>query len=330
MYFGESVAWYFCWLGFYTRWLVAPSVVGVLVTFYANWYSDGTAASPVSIYYAAFLCIWATLFLEFWKRNSAKIAVEWDVLDYEKDAVQRPQFRGTVTVSPVTGAACRTHNKLLYRAKRYLLSPFVMLVMLTVAGVLMLMCFALEDYIRVYHPDNFWLPFIPIGLICIEIVGMNYLYSLVATFLNDYENHATQSTYEAQLIQKRILFEYVNAYGSLFYIAFIARDMERLQTQLIGLLVTRQLFQNVTEAIVPWFLEKFRAAKLVGQEASEVEVDMDADEDTYSTPLPSTFLFFIPPPSRKLTFCLSALNVHAPFSFLPLSRTSVHLTNACR
>ena len=33
-YFGEKIAFYFAWLGFYTAWLIPPSVVGVLIFIY--------------------------------------------------------------------------------------------------------------------------------------------------------------------------------------------------------------------------------------------------------------------------------------------------------
>ncbi len=33
-YFGEKLAFYFSWLGFYTTWLVLPSVVGFFVFIY--------------------------------------------------------------------------------------------------------------------------------------------------------------------------------------------------------------------------------------------------------------------------------------------------------
>jgi anoctamin-7 len=33
-YFGEKVAFYFSWLGFYTTWLLIPAVIGFLVFIY--------------------------------------------------------------------------------------------------------------------------------------------------------------------------------------------------------------------------------------------------------------------------------------------------------
>lgn len=30
-YFGEATAFYFAWMGFYTQWLIIPSIFGVIV-----------------------------------------------------------------------------------------------------------------------------------------------------------------------------------------------------------------------------------------------------------------------------------------------------------
>ena len=32
-YFGERIGFYFLWLGFYTKWLVIPALVGVVIFF---------------------------------------------------------------------------------------------------------------------------------------------------------------------------------------------------------------------------------------------------------------------------------------------------------
>ena len=43
------------------------------------------------------------------------------------------------------------------------------------------------------------------------------------------ENYREQSTHENNLIIKIVLFQFINSYLSLFYIAFYLRDIELLQ-----------------------------------------------------------------------------------------------------
>lgn len=43
--------------------------------------------------YAAFMSLWAVLFLEFWKRYQFYLKYEWDLLDYEPlEESSRPHF----------------------------------------------------------------------------------------------------------------------------------------------------------------------------------------------------------------------------------------------
>jgi hypothetical protein len=50
--------------------------------------------------YAAF---WATLMLEYWKRNEATKAMEWGMTGYEAEEKDRPEFVGTPMKSYIDG-----------------------------------------------------------------------------------------------------------------------------------------------------------------------------------------------------------------------------------
>lgn len=65
------------------------------------------------------------------------------------------------------------------------------------------------------------------GLNAAFIVVMNKLYSYLAVALNNWENHRTKTAYEDALIMKTFLFQFVNSYIALFYIAFIKAGQVR-------------------------------------------------------------------------------------------------------
>ena len=50
---------------------------------------------------------------------------------------------------------------------------------------------------------------------------LNVIYRKVAKRLTEWENHRTQSEFEHSLIVKNFIFQFVNSYISLFYIAFV-------------------------------------------------------------------------------------------------------------
>ena len=50
---------------------------------------------------------------------------------------------------------------------------------------------------------------------------MNELFKIISRKLNNWENHRTQTEYDDALIIKTVVFQFVNSYILLFYIAFI-------------------------------------------------------------------------------------------------------------
>lgn len=58
------------------------------------------------------------------------------------------------------------------------------------------------------------------------------------------------------------LFQFVNSFLSLFYIAFYLRDQEKLKEQLAGLLISRQIIGNLRESAFPYFMEQLKLAKI--------------------------------------------------------------------
>ncbi|XP_061400488.1 uncharacterized protein LOC133336217 [Musca vetustissima] len=103
---------------------------------------------------------------------------------------------------------------------------------------------------------------IPKVLLAGAITLMDEAYYKLAVWLNDKENYRLQSKYENHLIAKVALFQFVNSFLSLFYIAFYLRDEEKLKEQLAGLLISRQIIGNLRESALPYVAEQVRLAKL--------------------------------------------------------------------
>ena len=63
--------------------------------------------NDATVFLAIFMSIWATLFLEFWKRQQAILSYEWHMMHFEEMEEQlRPEFVATATTlkeNPVTG-----------------------------------------------------------------------------------------------------------------------------------------------------------------------------------------------------------------------------------
>jgi hypothetical protein len=87
-----------------TAWLTSASLVGFLCWISIS--ADGNDPDSPSIpYYTVFMSLWATLYLESWKRKEKTTALDWGMIDFESEEQSRPEFEAIAFYreSPVTG-----------------------------------------------------------------------------------------------------------------------------------------------------------------------------------------------------------------------------------
>jgi len=85
---------------------------------------------------------------------------------------------------------------------------------------------------------------------------MNFYYRKLAHHLTEWENHRTQAQFERNRVTKLVLFEFVNNFMSLFYIAFYIQDFEMLKSQVTVMLIAMQFINHFQEALLPLFINK--------------------------------------------------------------------------
>ncbi|GFW67913.1 anoctamin-8 [Trichonephila clavipes] len=106
------------------------------------------------------------------------------------------------------------------------------------------------------------------------------------------ENYRGEEQYENHLVAKELLFQFVNSFLSLFYIAFYLQDMEKLKEQLAALLITRQVVGNIKESFIPFLTETLKLAHLgadhsvhtpSGSENEQKDFSSDQESDPMSS-----------------------------------------------
>ncbi|KPU73665.1 uncharacterized protein Dana_GF14339, isoform D [Drosophila ananassae] len=266
-YFGVKVALYFAWLGHYTCALGVPAVFGTIL-YCILWGKGQTAQDMGHVLFSLFNVAWASLYLEAWKRYSVELAFRWGTLSTPPELLEppRPLYKGPLEENNVTGRLePREAPAWQRRAFRYLVSFPIIGCCLCMVFVVMFLMLRFQDWWDSKLPEESvlcCLSVIPKVLLAGAITLMDEAYFKLAVWLNDRENYRLQSKYENHLIAKVALFQFVNSFLSLFYIAFYLRDEDKLKEQLAGLLISRQIIGNLRESALPYFVEQWKLAKL--------------------------------------------------------------------
>lgn len=271
-YFGERIAMYFLFMSHFMKWLVLPSICGT-----GLWAVGVIYGSPDN--YAAFIVVvgislWSIFFVHFWRRNAATHAAKWGTLGMGSDLeATRPGFMGTCRINPVTGRIDRYYpwSDRLYKV---LFSYTVLLFSIACLFFSVAVLFFLR---HVFHEHGGRIWFMVINAVVVEI--LNNVFTKVAMWLTDRENHRTPTEHAQHLLAKTIIFKFINCYISLYYIAFFKENAaifgqplscmynERLQEndclrdlgwQLAIFVIVRLILQNSLEIGTPYFIMMYR------------------------------------------------------------------------
>ncbi|XP_017261258.1 anoctamin-5 isoform X2 [Kryptolebias marmoratus] len=197
-----------------------------------------------TVFFAIFMGIWVTLFLEFWKRRQARLEYEWDLFDFEEEQQQlqlRPEYEIKCHVQkedPIT-KEMEPYLPLTSKCARTCLSGATVLlwILLIIACIIGVIAYRLAVYaafasIMKDSPTNnlevvgpYITPQLATSVTasCINfviIMILNLLYERVAIWITDMEIPKTHLEYENKLTVKMFLFQFVNYYSSCFYVAF--------------------------------------------------------------------------------------------------------------
>ncbi|XP_049825597.1 anoctamin-5-like isoform X2 [Aethina tumida] len=197
--------------------------------------------NPSTIFFAIFMSFWATLYLELWKRYSAEITHKWGLTGFDLQAEPpRPEY-----LSKLSNAKKKKLNVVtqlqepvvpFWRVKlpSIILSFTVALLWICLALAVVfaivlyrMSMFATEAFVKNKHTyqeyQTYLVYVVPIttgliNLVCILV--MNVIYDRLARWLTEIELQRTQTEYDDSLALKIYMFQFVNYYSSIFYIAF--------------------------------------------------------------------------------------------------------------
>ncbi|KAM4028941.1 anoctamin-10 isoform 2-T2 [Anomaloglossus baeobatrachus] len=273
-YFGDTIGLYFGFLEYFTLALIPMALIGIPYYFFA--WED----YDKYVIFATFNLVWSTVILEVWKRYCSTMTYRWGTLLMKRQFEEpRPGFHGVLGINPVTGKKEPTYSSLKRQLRIYLVSvPFVCL-SLYFAIYVMMIYFDLEGWAIAYDHEqqstfSNLLLFVPSIIYAIVIEIMNRIYRYAAEFLTNYENHRLESSHQNHLVLKVLVFNIVNCFASLFYIAFVMYDLKLLRQSLATLLITSQILNQFVEALLPYWMQK-RYNRQIKKKVQKLKVDTD-------------------------------------------------------
>uniref|UniRef100_H3BAT9 Anoctamin n=1 Tax=Latimeria chalumnae TaxID=7897 RepID=H3BAT9_LATCH len=260
-YFGEKVALYFAWLQWYTFMLIFAALVGLFTFLYglmhvqtsqvsneiceANttlmcrlcdkkceewWLSDTCTYAKVShlfdneatVGFAMFMAVWATVFLEIWKRQRARTVQLWHMYYWDEE---EEELTLELITSPDSEPKLYKHSYFHSTLIIILISAMIALligiaVAIVVVRVVLMVIYSDSDWPFLSdHPDKMA---VMTGAVIhyLFITIMKKVNKKVALFLSYLEKPRSETERERNFTVMMFTFQFINMFSSLFYIAF--------------------------------------------------------------------------------------------------------------
>ncbi|XP_015486122.1 anoctamin-9 [Parus major] len=344
-YFGEKVALYFAWLGWYTYLLVFAALAGLATvaagaTVFSSsqvskeicdanntimcplcdqncsfWVLSDTCTyakvthmidNEATVVFAIFMAIWATVFLELWKRERATVAINWDLYGWDEEEEE-------LALQLINNSQ---HEPRLYQHS-YLRSTIVLVLAVLMIVVLIGIAHALVIYRAVAmalftqsevnllskHADTIA---VMTGAVLhyVTIVIMTKVNWQVALFLCSLEKPRTFSEQENNFTVKIFIFQFFTNFSSLIYIAFFLGRINghpghyvriaghwRLEEchpsgcitdlfiQMAVIMLLKQTISNIMEYLIPWVSHQLRKKKKSPRKRSVMLGEEEEAED---------------------------------------------------
>ncbi|VDP10952.1 unnamed protein product [Soboliphyme baturini] len=295
-------------------------IISMAVAFQATHLFDNL----VTVLFAIFMSTWAALFLEGWKRRQNELAWKWDLLDFElEEDVIRPEFLRTAKKLAVNPITKETEPYLPFPERFFRMFTsgvtvlfFLCLFIAFAIGIIIYRVVMIHHFdkhessiVRVYAGLAATAVSALLNLIIIML--LERVYTKLAWCLTNWEYPRTQSEFDNSFTCKVFMFQFINYYSSLFYIAFFKGRfvtlpgstnatmfgykpemcdmrgcMVELLIQLSMIMIGKQFINNFFEIGIPVITKKFRQMR----QAWKYSCRLPWEFDYYLNPVPPTYL----------------------------------------
>ena len=267
-YLNDDVALYFAWTYHYTKFVSIPAVISLIIFLLAKILTK--KAEMLYMFYALGVTVWVQFFIIYWNRTESALKVEWnnDSKEYEKED-KRKEFVGEIKRSIITGKY-ELHYSHKKKFINYLVSISVTFVFICIALLINVISLNLRALIpenrhkflsmprykkysnkkRIFESGSFASQLItPVKNILLTVLGI--VFDKVNRLLTDFENHKSNAHYNNSYILKKFIFESINYFFDILYIAFALNDLNETTNTIKSFLYLNEVMRIVAETILP-------------------------------------------------------------------------------
>jgi hypothetical protein len=297
-YFGDEICLYFMFLGFFSKWLLYPAVTGA---FFFIWQRLYGSDSNILFLFSISLCVWAWLMIHNWKRQEAKIVVQWG---YKNERLKE-RVRRKYRVPRHEDVARSDRQRKILMTFSYVL--VICMVLLSIASFL-----AFTVYYSRFMGDSEYASTGAAVIHSVIILLLEALNGHLAELTTNWENHKFESSWNNNRIRKVFVFDIVNNMISLFFLAYYSPlvkgtsydpytaayravqlpILDDLSNKLATIFVIRLIVGNIKEALVPYvkyIIEKKREMQQMKGVSVEQQLSPTSQHDEFSSePPPSS------------------------------------------
>ncbi|ETV96221.1 hypothetical protein H310_10411 [Aphanomyces invadans] len=228
-YFGERVAYYFCFLDCYNQSLIPIAIVGVVFTLSRPYLGTAMYMQLLVVWGFFVSVIWSFWFLKRWRRHNSALNFAWKNDLHTKFLLYpNPNFQGSERYNPVTNKM-----EVVYAWwKRIPVYVFVTIFMVVQIAIMMLFIAAwitTYETFQIRFPDTGfggvqWFCVLGGGIVFglfVDVVQWELVVKTMAHLCTQWENWRTTEQFERSLIRKLFFMDFLNIYTWFFLLAFV-------------------------------------------------------------------------------------------------------------
>ncbi len=276
-YFGDKVGIYYAFVYHYTRLLIVPAILSLLLLLLRSIFPDKTKL--LITIYAMLIAVWTQIFNLYWDRKCSEIKIEWDNFtdEYDRDNL-RKEFRGQWQLSPITEKEEKYYPSY-KRTYTYIISFILSIPLIFLATIVNVFFLNISGSIKPELNSILEIPALGnltkpgeifdadgriqtlIGILnVIFIQKINGYFRKVAEYTCDLENHRVRSNYENSLVIKRFIFEFFDTFGPALYTAFVIHDIKGVNQIVKSYFYAGEIRRMLVETVIPNVMELIKGS----------------------------------------------------------------------